>query len=125
MGRKHRHRRKTIFYRRVRLYTRLGVFLLVVLMAALVGMKFFEIGPFSTKYVEQDDANMRLARPKLQVELLTTNPYSRPGAKTERFAILWFITLQIRAQQPCKTVIILKGLKMQKQPKQAAILLSD
>jgi len=84
MGRKHRHRRKTIFYRRVRLYTRLGVFLLVVLMAALVGMKFFEIGPFSTKYVEQDDANMRLARPKLQVELLTTNPYSRPGAKTEK-----------------------------------------
>ncbi len=84
MGKRRRHRRRTIFYRRVRLYTRVGVFLLITLMAVLVGMKFFEVGPFSTKYVEQMDADMHIKRPELQVELLTVNPYSRPGTHTEK-----------------------------------------
>lgn len=85
MGRKRRRqRRRTIFRRRVRLYTRLGLFLLVSLLVILIGMEFFEVGPFSNAYVEQEDGLMKVARPDMDVKLLTVNPYSRPGTKTSK-----------------------------------------
>lgn len=84
MARRYRTTRKTRFRRRVRFYFRMGLFLLVVLMLMLIGMKYFKIGPFSDAYKERDDEQMRLARPKMQVELLTENPYSRPGFQTEK-----------------------------------------
>ena len=77
-----RQRRKTKFRRRVRLYTRLGSFLLIMILVVLMGMKFFEVGPFSDKYVEQQDAQMKIPTPKIDVDLLTVNPYSRPGTPT-------------------------------------------
>ena len=85
MARKrHRYRRKTRFMRRMRLYTRMGMFLLVFTMLVLIGMKFYEVGPFENKYVEQNDANMKVAKPNIDVRLLTINPYSRPGTQSEK-----------------------------------------
>ena len=85
MARKrHRYRRKTRFMRRMRLYTRMGMFLLVFTMLVLIGMKFYDVGPFENKYVEQNDANMKVAKPNIDVRLLTINPYSRPGTQSEK-----------------------------------------
>ena len=85
MGRKRRRqRRRTIFRRRVRLYTRVGSSLLVILFVILIGMEFFEVGPFSNAYVEQEDGQMKVARPDMDVDLLTVNPYSRPGSETSK-----------------------------------------
>ena len=84
MVQKRRQRRKTKFRRRVKLYTRVGMFMLITLMVVLVGMKFFEVGPFSNQYVEQDETQMHVDKPNIDVELLTINPYSRPGAQSER-----------------------------------------
>ena len=84
MARRHRTTRRTRFRRRVKLYTRLGIFLLVSLMVILIGMKFFEIGPFSNQYEEQETENMRIKQPNIEVELLTENPYSRPGLQSDK-----------------------------------------
>lgn len=85
MARKRRRqRRKTRFMRRMRLYTRVGIFLLISIMVVLMGMKFFEVGPFASKYVEQDDANMKVAKPSIDVQLLTVNSYSRPGTQSDK-----------------------------------------
>ena len=84
MARRYRERRKTKFRRRVKLYTRLGVFTLILLMIILVGMKFFEVGPFSNQYAEQDEAKMRIPQPEIDVQLLTVNTYSRPGTQSEK-----------------------------------------
>ena len=83
-GKRRKTRRKTRFMRRMRLYTRVGMFLLISIMAVLMGMKFFEVGPFHSKYVEQDDANMKIERPSIDVRLLTVNPYSRPGTQSDK-----------------------------------------
>ena len=77
-------RRKTRFMRRMRLYTRTGMFLLISIMVVLTEMKFFEVGPFENKYVEQDDAQMKVAKPGIDVQLLTVNPYSRPGTRSDK-----------------------------------------
>ena len=82
--RRRRQRRKTRFIRRMRLYTRVGTFLLMSIMILLVGMKFFEVGPFKNQYVEQLDENMKVAKPNIDVKLLTLNPYSRPGTQSEK-----------------------------------------
>lgn len=79
MARRRRTTRKTRFRRRVKLYMRLGVFLLISIMVVLIGMKFFKIGPFSNKYKEQETAEMRIEQPEIDVQLLTVNSYSRPG----------------------------------------------
>ena len=84
MVQKRRQRRKTKFKRRVKLYTRVGMFILITLMVVLVGMKFFEVGPFSNKYAEQDASNMRVPQPEIDVQLLTINPYSRPGTRSDK-----------------------------------------
>ena len=84
MARQYRPRRKTKFLRRVRLYMRVGVFLLVVLLLILMGMKFFEVGPFSNQYVERDTSNMKITQPEIEVELLTINSYSRPGTQSDK-----------------------------------------
>lgn len=84
MARKYRTTRKTRFRRRVRLYLRMGVFVLVSMLVTLIGMKFFELGPFSNRYREQEQGEMRIKQPDIQVELLTENPYSRPGLQSEK-----------------------------------------
>lgn len=84
MAGRHRKRRKTKFRRRVKLYFRTGILLLVVSLLVLVGMKFFKLGPFSNEYVEMDTEKMQLEQPEIDVQLLTVNPYSRPGLKSDK-----------------------------------------
>ena len=84
MAKKYKRHRKTKFRRRVKLYTRVGMFLLITLMVVLGGMKFFEIGPFGNQYVEQDETQMHVDKPDIDVQLLTVNPYSRPGTQSEK-----------------------------------------
>lgn len=77
-------RRKTKFKRRVRLYTKLGVWLLIILALVLGLMKNLEKGPFSSVYMEREDSKIHILKPEMEVALLTENPYSRPGTQTER-----------------------------------------
>ena len=84
MGTKHRRRRKTRFLRRVKIYLRLGLFSLVVLLIVLIGMKLLKKGPFSNQYVEIDNEEMQIEKPEIDVQLLTVNPYSRPGFRSEK-----------------------------------------
>lgn len=83
MAQRRRERRKTKFRRRVQLYMKLGMFLLISLLVVLMGMKFLGIGPFD-KYTEQDEALMSVSEPEIDVQLLTINPYSRPGTQSEK-----------------------------------------
>lgn len=84
MTKRRKPRRKTRFLKRVRFYMRAGVFILVTITAILVMMKFFEVGPFDTKYVERDETQMQIDKPEIEVDLLTVNPYSRPGEQSEK-----------------------------------------
>lgn len=79
-----RRRRKTRFRRRIRLYMRLGLAILVLILIGFAGMKLLKIGPFEDKYVELTGSEIDQFRPEMEVELLTVNPYSRPGTQTGR-----------------------------------------
>lgn len=82
--RRRRERRRTRFRRRVQLYMRLGIGILLILMVVLVGMKLLKVGPFTNEYVERTGDEIDALRPKMDVELLTVNPYSRPGTEIGR-----------------------------------------
>ena len=84
MAGRHRRRRKTKFRRRIKLYFRWGIFLLVVILFVLLGLKTLKLGPFSNQYAEIDTEKMKLEQPEIDVQLLTVNPYSRPGFKSEK-----------------------------------------
>ena len=75
-------RRKTKFRRRVKLYMRMGITILISIMVALIAMKLFQIGPFEEKYVERTGSEIDAWKPDMEVELLTINEYSRPGTET-------------------------------------------
>lgn len=70
--------------RRIKLYTRMGVIVLIACMVILGGMKLLHIGPFQNSYMEITGADIDAAKPDIDVQLLTVNEYSRPGTKTER-----------------------------------------
>lgn len=82
--RKTRRRSRNKIERRIRVYTRMGVFLLICLLIGLGGMKLFKIGPFDDRYTELTGEAIDAAKPDIDVELLTVNEYSRPGTKTDK-----------------------------------------
>lgn len=84
MAKQYRRRRKARFRRRVRRCMRLGTVLLVLALIVLVAMKFLETGPFQNKYVERSGEDMKVSQPEIELQLLTVNPYSRPGTQTEK-----------------------------------------
>lgn len=84
MAKQYRRRRKARFRRRVKRYMKMGTVLLILVLVVLVAMKFIEAGPFRNQYVEQDEDSMRVSKPKMDVQLLTVNPYSRPGTQTDK-----------------------------------------
>lgn len=57
-----------------------------MLVISLGMMKMFEIGFFKDRnqYVEENSDEIDKMRPAMNVRLLTQNPYSRPGTKTNR-----------------------------------------
>lgn len=65
---------------------KIGIFGIGVLLiaATLIGMKYFEVGFFHTEYAEQADSDMKIDKPDITVNLLTVNPYSRPGYQSEK-----------------------------------------
>ncbi|MBQ8559261.1 MAG: N-acetylmuramoyl-L-alanine amidase [Tyzzerella sp.] len=82
--RRRRERRRTRFRRRIQLYMRLGIGILLILMVVLVGMKLLKTGPFTNEYVERTGDEIDALCPEMDVELLTVNPYSRPGTEIGR-----------------------------------------
>lgn len=70
--------------RRIQLYTRVGVSILIVCMAILGIMKLLNIGLFAEDYMEITGNEIDAVKPDLDVQLLTVNEYSRPGTQTGR-----------------------------------------
>lgn len=72
--------------RRIQLYTRIGACIMLMLAVSMGIMKVFEIGLFKdqNQYVEENNDDIDKMRPVMDVKLLTPNPYSRPGIKTNR-----------------------------------------
>ena len=68
--------------RRKQLALRMGCTLLVGLFAVLCVMKFLQLGPFASRYVEETSAEIEAGKPDIDVQLLTENDYSRPGYAT-------------------------------------------
>ena len=63
---------------------RLKLLLILLLLLVFVGMRFFEIGPFSKKYMERTGNAIDAYKPEIDVQLLTVNEYSRPGIRSGR-----------------------------------------
>lgn len=61
---------------------RAGFVLLFILLAVLAGLRIR--GILSSQYEEESGSWIDAARPEIDVELLTVNPYSRPGTKTDK-----------------------------------------
>lgn len=72
--------------RRIQLYTRMGVIIMMIIMIALGTMNVFKIGVFRNRdrYIEESGGEIDKIRPDIDVRLLTMNPYSGPGTATKR-----------------------------------------
>lgn len=77
-----KRRRKTRFRRRVQLYMRMGITVLILMMVVLIAMKLFRMGPFEETYIERTGNEIDAYKPEIDVELLSINEYSRPGTQT-------------------------------------------
>ena len=77
--RKRRRRRRVL-----QLYMKISCFFLIVILAGILGMRIYQRGPWNNKYIERTGKEIDEMRPEIQMELLTENPYSRPGIATER-----------------------------------------
>ena len=56
--------------------------LILLVLFLIGGLKLLGIGPFGASYAERKLEDMVLEQPELNVQLLTVNPYSRPGTHT-------------------------------------------
>lgn len=73
--------------RKVQRNIRLGLILLAVLAVILgiVGiLRLMKPGWFTKKYFELDSKEIDASEPEIDVQLLTVNPYSRPGTETDK-----------------------------------------
>lgn len=68
--------------RRLQIVTRFGIFFMLMLATLLGGMRILGVGPFA--YSERTGVMIDKGEPELDVQLLTTNDYSRPGTKSDR-----------------------------------------
>lgn len=68
--------------KKVRQRMQLGLILLTVILVALVIIKIVKPSLLTKKYFEVDNDRIEASEPEIDVELLTVNPYSRPGSKT-------------------------------------------
>lgn len=82
--RKKKRKTLTTIQRRMKVQRRmrLGLILLLVLMVVTAGVKIFKPQWLPIGYCEIDNAQVDASKPDIDVELLTPNPYSRPGIKT-------------------------------------------
>lgn len=63
---------------------RLGLILLAVVTVILVIVKFINPGFLTNKYFELSGGKIDASKPEIDVQLLTVNPYSRPGDETDK-----------------------------------------
>lgn len=69
---------------RIRKYTRNGLVCLVVLFVVFLGLRLVNPDIFKGKYKELTGAQIDATEPEIDVQLLTVNPYSRPGTETDK-----------------------------------------
>lgn len=62
----------------------IGFGILAVLLAVVVLIKIFKPSWLTDKYFEMKGEKIEAVEPDIDVELLTVNPYSRPGTPTEK-----------------------------------------
>lgn len=87
MGKKRRKKRKLTArqrQQRMRKIQKAGVFVLASVFAILVGVKFVAPLFASDEYKENNGEAINAFQPDIDVELLTVNPYSRPGTETNK-----------------------------------------
>lgn len=87
MGKKRRKKRKLTArqrQQRMRKIQKAGVFVLASVFAILVGVKFVVPLLASDEYKENNGEAINAFQPDIDVELLTVNPYSRPGTETNK-----------------------------------------
>ena len=70
--------------RRVQRNIRLGLLLLVVLFVLFIILRIAKPSWFTDQYMELDNDRIEALKPDIDVELLTVNPYSRPGIETNK-----------------------------------------
>lgn len=70
--------------RKVQRNIRLGLLLLAVLVVILGIARIIKPTWFTNKYIELKGDDIDASRPDIDVQLLTVNPYSRPGTKTKK-----------------------------------------
>ncbi len=63
---------------------RLTIVLVMCILFLIGGLKILGIGPFRAEYTERKIEDMVLEQPELNVQLLTHNPYSRPGTSSAK-----------------------------------------
>lgn len=68
--------------RKILISMRLGLVLLSVILAVLVVIKIVKPSLLTKNYFEMKGAEVDASKPDIDVELLTVNPYSRPGTET-------------------------------------------
>lgn len=68
--------------RRMMIIIRLGIVLLAVFFVLLVILKMVKPSLLTKNYFEMKGEEVDASRPDIDVELLTVNPYSRPGTET-------------------------------------------
>lgn len=68
--------------RKVRQRMQLGLVLLTVILIVLVIIKIVKPSLLTKNYFEMENGKVEASKPEIDVELLTVNPYSRPGDKT-------------------------------------------
>ena len=83
MDRIERYRRRRI-KRRIQLGIRIGILLLVITLLGIVGKYAFMHWFGDDVYAEQKIEEMKIPSPEFDVQLLTVNPYSRPGTQSTR-----------------------------------------
>ena len=86
-GKKRRKKRKLTArqrQQRMRKIQKAGVFVLASVFAILVGVKFVVPLFASDEYKENNGEAINAFQPDIDVELLTVNPYSRPGTETNK-----------------------------------------
>ncbi len=70
--------------RKIRRNIRLGLLILLVLAVLFEILRIVKPAWFTDEYVELKGKDIDAARPDIDVELLTVNPYSRPGTETKK-----------------------------------------
>ena len=76
------YKKKTIKKKKVPNKMKTGLIILIVLPALVGGIKMIKPGFLSWEYFELNNDVIDATQPELDVQLLTVNPYSRPGIET-------------------------------------------